>query len=281
MSRTYWIGRLIAPLALVATFTSAHAQGKGKSGDDKPDKNQGRGANQEKPGKSSKAVAKADRPDKKVVREVGGAVGRPDFRVYAASKKHGHRLAGQAVSSASRRGVPDDAFVITPSGRRVHVLNRSGVMLLDMDDDRDIGTWKVVNAKETGKTGAPSFCRSGAGHPVWGRQWCVDKGFGLGDDQGVHWGRAVGFQDVIFRGQSTADPLPRNVLLDVLGSVVFNRLATQAIALGYSEPLVGRWLGEPGGARVLLLSSGDRPVAEIVDANRDGRAELMIVALRP
>jgi hypothetical protein len=26
----------------------------------------------------------------------------------------------------------------------------------------------------------PSFCRSGAGHPVWGLQWCLDKGFGIG-----------------------------------------------------------------------------------------------------
>jgi hypothetical protein len=28
----------------------------------------------------------------------------------------------------------------------------------------------------------PAFCRSGAGHPVHGRQWCRDKGFGLGGD---------------------------------------------------------------------------------------------------
>ena len=27
---------------------------------------------------------------------------------------------------------------------------------------------------------SPSFCRSGAGHPVHGRSWCLDKGFGLG-----------------------------------------------------------------------------------------------------
>jgi hypothetical protein len=28
--------------------------------------------------------------------------------------------------------------------------------------------------------GGPAFCRSGAGHPVWGRDWCLEKGFGLG-----------------------------------------------------------------------------------------------------
>jgi hypothetical protein len=27
---------------------------------------------------------------------------------------------------------------------------------------------------------SPAFCRSGAGHPVHGRSWCIDKGFGLG-----------------------------------------------------------------------------------------------------
>jgi hypothetical protein len=26
----------------------------------------------------------------------------------------------------------------------------------------------------------PSFCRSGAGHPVFGLRWCLDKGFGIG-----------------------------------------------------------------------------------------------------
>lgn len=29
----------------------------------------------------------------------------------------------------------------------------------------------------------PAFCRTGEGHPVFGRQWCRDKGFGLGVDR--------------------------------------------------------------------------------------------------
>lgn len=28
----------------------------------------------------------------------------------------------------------------------------------------------------------PPFCRSGAGHPKHGKQWCIDKGWGLGND---------------------------------------------------------------------------------------------------
>lgn len=311
MRKTRWISSLIMPLMLVTAFATAQAQGKGKGSDKKADKGQARGAaKQEKPGKAAKAVAKSDKSDKsdhkvdksdkvkvvaatknlnrgrsqpkpKEIREFGGAIARSDYHAFAASNKHGQKLVGRAISRASKRGVSDDAFVITPVGNRVHVLNRQGVLLLDLDDDRDVGTWRVVNARETGKKGAPSFCGSGAGHPVWGRQWCIDKGFGLGDDQGVRWGRVIEFDNVVFRSQPTATPLARNVLLDVLGDVVFNRLATQAITLGYVEPLTGRWIGEPTGSRVLLLSSGDRPVAEIVDLNRDNRAEMLVVALRP
>ena len=29
----------------------------------------------------------------------------------------------------------------------------------------------------------PAFCRTGAGHPVHGRQWCRDKGYGLGNER--------------------------------------------------------------------------------------------------
>jgi hypothetical protein len=33
----------------------------------------------------------------------------------------------------------------------------------------------------TGERGrGPAFCRSGEGHPVWGPEWCLEKGFGLG-----------------------------------------------------------------------------------------------------
>ena len=305
MSRTKWINGLLLPLMLVAAFTATQAQGKGKGAENKPDKAQGRGsAKQEKPGKAVSAAAKSDKADNarsgkalgkdkenqgrgkelakgREIRDFGGTVGRPDFHVFAASNKHGQRLAGRAISRASKRGVSDDEFIITPAGNRVHILNRSGVLLLDLDDDRDVGVWKVVTAKETEKKGAPSFCRSGSGHPVWGRQWCIDKGFGLGDDQGIRWARAVNLDNVVFRSQPTTSILGRDVLLDVLGDVVFNRLATHAITLGLAEPLAGRWIGEPVGPRVLLLSSGDRPVAEIVDVNRDNRAEMLVVALRP
>ncbi len=42
--------------------------------------------------------------------------------------------------------------------------------------------------EDDGEGSGPSFCRSGAGHPVFGRAWCRDKGFALGshdDDDGT------------------------------------------------------------------------------------------------
>jgi hypothetical protein len=34
------------------------------------------------------------------------------------------------------------------------------------------------------REGIPAFCRTGEGHPVFGRRWCIEKGFGLG----AYWG---------------------------------------------------------------------------------------------
>lgn len=296
-------------LAVMSAMASASAQGKGggqgRGGDkdNKPDKAQNRGADKankrdkavkaankstNKPGKPDKTF-RADKPGNAVgqgrraeVRELGGEVFRSDVHSLASSNKHGERLVGRAISQAHKRGLSDAELVITPSGQRMLITNRAGDLLLDLDDDRDMGVWKAVSARETNKEGSPSFCRSGAGHPVWGRQWCVDKGFGLGLDQDVRWSRVIGIDNVVFRRDVSDADLSRNVLLDVLGDVVFNRLATHAITLGFVDPLAGRWIGQPtGGPRVLLLSSGARPVAEVVDVNRDGRADLLLVATRP
>jgi hypothetical protein len=71
------------------------------------------------------------------------------------------------------------------------------------------------------------------------------------------------------------------VLIDVLGNVVFNRLGLHAVTLGYTNPLVGTWMGDGSGARVLRITSGATPIAEIIDTDRDNRADNLIVALRP
>ena len=225
------------------------------------------------------------RSDERIpIREVvvDGEVEPVTFRTLVVSPRRGNQAVGRAISRATTRGVGDDMFVIQPVDNRIKVLNRSGAVLVDWDDDRELGNWKVVTTPFNDRRGAPSFCRSGAGHPVWGRQWCVDKGFGLGVDNDVRWARIIEPGDIRIVQPTTGD-LTRDVLLGVLGDVVLNRLATHAITLGWQDPLNGRWLGDPSvpGSRVLLVSSGPRPVAEVVDLNNDSRADMVIVAVRP
>jgi hypothetical protein len=124
----------------------------------------------------------------------------------------------------------------------------------------------VSAAKTTG--GAPSFCRSGAGHPKFGRSWCVQKGFGLGDDR---WDRAS-WSDVVFRTQRSP------TLADVLSGVVLGRLTNYAAStLGLRAPLAGTWLINDSGRTVYLVRSGTTPVAELVDTNGDGRADYVLL----
>ena len=52
--------------------------------------------------------------------------------------------------------------------------DRRGRLVIILDDDL------FRNQRRRGR--GPSFCRSGAGHPVHGRRWCLRKGFGLGRD---------------------------------------------------------------------------------------------------
>jgi hypothetical protein len=290
----------LLPLALGATAAIAGAQGKGKGGGQGDDKDKGKGRDKQevavkvrgdqarrddkikvkvKDDDRNKGKGnKKDRDDVAIVSVSGGNV---SFREFAVSPKRGRRMAGLAVASAVRRGDNDDAFVIVPVDNRVQVKNRKGEVLVDFDDDRELGNWKVVSEPFKDKKGAPSFCRSGSGHPVWGRQWCIDKGFGLGADGDRRWSRVLDPSNVVIARRTTGD-LTRDVLLDVLGSVVLNRLATHAVTLGYQDPLTGRWIGEQAdtGPRVLLLTSGSRPVAEIVDLNRDDRADLLLVTVR-
>ncbi|HLM69383.1 MAG TPA: hypothetical protein VK358_17720, partial [Longimicrobium sp.] len=82
--------------------------------------------------------------------------------------------------------------------------------------------------------------------------------------------------DVTWR-RRTDDRLDRGGLIGALGDVVFGRLALQAVALGYDQPLVGSWVAQPEGPRILRVHSGDHEVAEIVDTDRDDRADVLYV----
>ena len=206
----------------------------------------------------------------------------PSLRHFYVVDRLPARAAVGAVARAQMRGLGDDVFVIAPVDDRVFIRNRKGDVLVDLDERRvrDMGRWDVVPVSDAVEEGAPSFCRSGAGHPVWGRQWCLDKGFGLGYDNDIRWGRTTRVEDIVFRRTSPTGSLVGDALLGVLGQVAFDRLALHAITLGLTEPLSGRWMGESSGPRVLMLTSGNRPVAEIVDLDRNDRADVMLVTLK-
>ncbi len=206
----------------------------------------------------------------------------PGMRHYARSQRMPERVAAGAVARAYARGLGSSDIVLVGSGNRVRLANKKGAVLVDLDEQRarNLGAWDVRPLDDRVREDAPSFCRSGAGHPVWGRQWCIDKGFGLGTYQDVRWGR-TSLDNVTFTRPLDSGTLGRDALISLLGNVVFDRLGLHAVTLGYAEPLSGTWAGEPTGPRVLQLYSGNYPVAEIVDTNRDNRAETLVVALRP
>lgn len=122
----------------------------------------------------------------------------------------------------------------------------------------------------------PPFCRNGKGHPVFGMEWCREKGFGGGGLGDVVW-RDVRWEDVILgrRGERPdRQRLDRGGLLDVLGDVVLGRLERQSRAVGGGE-LTGRLV--EGRTRVLQIRAGGQPLAELMDANRDGRVDRILV----
>jgi hypothetical protein len=116
----------------------------------------------------------------------------------------------------------------------------------------------------------PPFCRDGRGHPVHGLEWCRDKGW---DDEGRLWQRAS-WPDVILGGPDRdADVASRGGLAGVLGDILLGRVEERTRYLGADGSLAGRWVDAPDGATILQIKAGDVPVAELTDADGDGRAD--------
>ncbi|MGH7447220.1 MAG: hypothetical protein ACRELT_06650 [Longimicrobiales bacterium] len=138
----------------------------------------------------------------------------------------------------------------------------------DRRDDR-YDTRRVFDRRDDryGSNRGPAFCRSGEGHPVMGRQWCRDKGFGLGREGSRDiWG------DIIFRERRYDDRrLDRSTLGDILGSVVLGRFDSYGRGYYGSGSLNGRWLDNR--SSVLQLFMGGIPIARLIDTNRDGRVD--------
>lgn len=120
----------------------------------------------------------------------------------------------------------------------------------------------------------PAFCRTGEGHPVFGRRWCLQKGFRLGDDV---WRRGdIG--DVLLGDAGGRERAEDPDLVEILGDVILGRLR-EASGLDGRRELVGRWVrSSSGDARVLQLRSGARPVAELTDLEGDGRVDVLLIA---
>lgn len=135
--------------------------------------------------------------------------------------------------------------------------------------DFDRRDWRGRDAR------GPAFCRSGAGHPVFGRRWCVEKGFGLGH---ARWRRGD-LGDIIFRRypRRHGSILDRPGLEEILGDIILGRLLESAGVRHRRAPVTGRWLQlEDSGARVLQLRSGSLPLAELSDLDLDGRVDVLL-----
>jgi hypothetical protein len=137
----------------------------------------------------------------------------------------------------------------------------------DCDDDR----YRYGDGRDNRGNGPP-FCRNGQGHPVHGREWCRQKGWENASLRNVDW------RDVILRRPryDTRNDLGRNILLDILGRSVYNRFDSQRSRLGLNSGLVGRWQDTSSGSMLNLYSSGIQ-VGQVLDRNRDGRADLVLL----
>jgi hypothetical protein len=123
----------------------------------------------------------------------------------------------------------------------------------------------------------PAFCRNGSGHPVFGRQWCIDKGFGLGADR---WERRGGWDDILIRRPRDRNrQLNRSVLGDVLGGVVLGRFESYGRQHYGTGAITGHWIDERD-ASVLQLAIGGVPFARLVDSRRNGRIDTVLLRRR-
>lgn len=141
------------------------------------------------------------------------------------------------------------------------------------NDNYNNNCGSVYSSRESNGKG-PKFCRNGQGHPVYGMAWCRQKGFG--SSRGVL--SNVGWGDVILRRPryDSQGDLRYSILQQVLGRTVLGRFNDQRSRLGIDAPLYGRWLETSNGS-VLDLIAGGIQIGQILDRNRDGRADVVLM----
>ena len=150
-------------------------------------------------------------------------------------------------------------------------------------DDRD-GDWQRSTSQRTRsrseRGNGPSFCRSGRGHPVFGWDWCRERGWDRTSSSRypVRWERRT-WDDVIFRREDRKPSLGRDDLGGILGDVVFGRVDTRRREMGAPGDWLGRWVDTRGG-RELWITAGGIPIARLVDQNGDRRVDSVFLAER-
>ena len=192
----------------------------------------------------------------------------------------------QQAREAARREADRRERAAQQARERRQKANRSGMVLRRNDErarrdrdrdrrnDRYNDPWTIFG-RNRGKARrhvghverGPAFCRSGEGHPVHGRRWCRDKGFGLGRERSRDiWG------DIVYRDRRYDNRrMNRSTLENILGSVVLGRFDTYGRSYYGNQSLNGRWLDNR--ASVLQLYMGSVPIARLIDTNRDGRVD--------
>jgi hypothetical protein len=137
-----------------------------------------------------------------------------------------------------------------------------------------------------GRGNGPAFCRSGEGHPVFGRQWCRDKGFGLGGDRRYDQRRDRDrrydsrnrIPDIIFGGRSSRGTLDQRRMEGILGRSTVNMLASVRDSARLSGNLNARWVPtRDGRSHVMQVRSGNTPLAELVDMTGDRRVNYVVL----
>lgn len=184
--------------------------------------------------------------------------------IGAATADEAAAQSGRDRAEAAKRGEPvRRGDVVVRDGR---VYDRNDRRWDDRDSDSD-------RRYSKGKKNGPKFCQNGQGHPVHGREWCRQKGYDTG--YGVY--DRVDWDDVYMRrGRYENRELSRRALEEILGRTVYGRFDRQRSRLGYNQPLYGRWVDSNTGS-VLRLLSGSQPIAQVIDRNRDGRADVVLL----
>jgi hypothetical protein len=122
----------------------------------------------------------------------------------------------------------------------------------------------------TNREDAPMFCQNGSGHPVYGRDWCFERGFRLG----AEW-RRERVRDMTLTRVARGTPIDRALLEQMLGSELIEQIEDSRTELQLEQPLSGSWVESPAGGFILRIQAGDQPIAEVADRNRDGTIDTL------